>query len=278
MTVQSYGDKIGKLTLNLMPNGEQKRVIESLEEVLLPKLEASLGRDDALALKDALREAEVNLIIEGKERESLFRGSQLRSRAVIDDEARKVTGVEVYYDRSAPEGRRWKPFDALAVPSQGYFEVLDEETGEMEMEDKSLGVMAVLGPARFKEFVVWCYEKSAEEAYPGRIGEAQKEGTRGRGLMQAAARLLAMACLNPDSPDFDRTLDLLNGEINTRLWRGLRQTLPSTEMQAVDRAFQSKGIKEPTEQTAGFSPALLPDLVRFLAKKTPVGQSENGQT
>jgi len=265
-----------------MNEAEQNLAIEGLEISFLPKIELfikdrspiELERQDIDILKSALLEAGLNLDLrEAEARESLIKGTQLRVKPQLADGEPVATLI---YDRSAPEGQEWKEFDEDQLPPLEFFKAINPDTGQEEIEDRSYGVMRILSPLRFEELLAMCYEWAAEKEFPGRIKvkkevEGKKivekpEETRGRGLQQAAADILAIATLDSESPSFDGDLKELLDRLNKRFYKGLRKSASGEEQKAaIDAKFSQKGFEKPSKLTASFPPNVLPKLIRFLA-------------
>lgn len=229
-------------------------------EGLVSKIEASVGNreplefdgNDAGVLRESLKSAGVELDLGDKERDRLLTAPMFRAKVELDEEG-SVSGVLVF-DYSKPKGERWAKIDDFDAAKLEGFE-----------EERSLGVHAAIREENFRGLVTWAYTKAKEENYPGKIGG--KEGTEGRGLQQAAADLLAISVLDPDSENFTAELREATSRLNRRLWRGFRKTLEEKERASVDRKFREAEVEEPVKTLASFPPSALPQLLRFLAQK-----------
>lgn len=209
--------------------------LEAFEKVVLPKVESAVREkkplvfdfDDAQIIRGILEEKGLNLEIGEKERESL-EGRQLRARVKLDENANPV-GVEVY-NRSLPKDERWVAFDPeKGIPEEereAYFR--DKEGGF----DRSLGVLAILGPRGFYDLVIYCFSEAKNQNYRGRIGG--KKGTEGRGLMQMYANILLLGTAKSGEETVIR-------EVNIRVNRTL---LKSFLRENKDNPDDLKNIKQ----------------------------------
>ncbi|GEM_PF-6107164 len=251
-----------------MADPERSTAVENLEKVFLSKVERAsangdpleITKEDARVIRQALIESGANFELRGVERESLVSASQFRSRVSLDEEG-NVTGVQVY-DRSAPKGERWKDFSVDTLIDDSFFS--DEEDGQVQMVDRTLGVMAVLGKQRFINFVVWSYQEAVEKEYEGKIGG--KEGTEGRGIMQVAGKLLAIASLDPEVEGYNEKLRELNMDINKAWWKGLRKTRKD-QIVDIDKKFAEAGVPVPATTTASLPPSSLSEIFRRLVSR-----------
>jgi len=225
------------------------------KDVLKSHIEASISEGQPIhfegenlqLLRQSLIDAGCNLEGLGdEEREKLLNNSQFRSKIKLDNEG-GISGVLVY---NREGGGRWEDF-IDKIPSTEYY-------------DRSAGMLAVLGSEKFSDLIRWCYRAAIEEDYQG--GIVGREGTEGRGLQQAAARLIIMAVINdPNNEDFQKA----ERGLNTALWKGHRKT--SGESAELDERFAGYTIDRSTNeggkkyrQTSSFPPSKLPELMDFL--------------
>ncbi len=143
--------------------------------------------------------------------------SQFRAKVALDEQG-NITSEVLVYKRDGEKGE-WVKFTEQIPPTEEY--------------DRSAGMFAVLRPEKFKKLVIWCYQKAVELEYPGKI--VGREGTEGRGLQQAAAKLIIMALLaDPENPDFQKA----QKSFNRSLWKGFRKTIKDPKkLQELDQRF-----------------------------------------
>ncbi len=244
-----------------MTNELEQKQINNPREKIISRIEESLDNlgpvffdgDTREFLREALRQAGINLEIGDKEREKLTTHTQFRARVKLNQDG-QVVGVWVY-DRQRPKGERWADL---------------EQIGDSELTDKTdraAGVFAALGREKFEALIKWCYESAKESEYPGAIvvGGEPKEETRGRGLEQAAADLLTIALPNIS----DEHLNKVIMRFNERLWKGYQKTVKENERLAeIDKSFSALLLEELPEATlASFPPDKLLDLIKFLTSQ-----------
>lgn len=251
-----------------MVDSERKEP-QSPKEIAKSLIETSIGRQEPIhltpdtlsALRQSLIDAGCNLeSLSDLEKERLLGSSQFRSKPELDGEGNPTGGVLVYERGNEGKGK-WVKFTGQISPTEAY--------------DRSAGVLAVLGTKKFEELIILCYQEAVKLEYRGKI--AGREGTEGRGLQQAAAKLIIMALLaDPGNPDFQKA----QKSFNRSLWKGFRKTIKDPkELQELDQKFAGYTLDLSTEEgnekyreTSSFPPSVLPELIDFLT--TPLQKSD----
>lgn len=249
------------------PEPKVEDLVSHFEKAVEAKEPLELAVSDVGLLRDCLRVAGVNLEVGTEEKRRLLgkkekegepepKVTQFRARVSLG-KGGEVDGVEIY-DRTRTQGERWIKIEEV------------DTSKLLEKTDRLAGVFAVLGEERFKALVSWCYKKTKTTSFDDRIKDKNtglpQEKTRGRGLLQTAADILALAVLDQESGSFDEDLKTILSRINQRLWKGLDKKYPD-EKSAIDERFLAKGYNKPKSTTSSFDPELLPELIYFLTGK-----------
>jgi hypothetical protein len=249
-------EKAGPKNLKKEDPKTSKEIVKTLIETSINNREPIRPAPDVIsALRESLISAGCNLEgLTDPEKERLLGSSQFRAKPELDEEG-NPTGNVLVCERTK-EGKEgvWVKFTGQISSTEAY--------------DRSAGMLAILGTEKFKDLIIWCYQKAVELGYPGRIGK--EEGTEGRGLQQAAAKLIVMALVgNSEDLDFQKA----QKSLNMSLWKGFRKTTKNSgKRQELDQRFADFTLDLSTEEgkkkykeTSSFPPSALPDLIDFLA-------------
>ncbi len=173
-----------------------------------------------------------------------------------------VGGGVLVYDRSKPEGERWIPLPDTGVEAS----FCQDESAEFE--DRTFGVFSLLGEKRFKALVEFANQKGQELNLPALLDKEGKpqENTRGRGILQTAADLLALAAVDFEGEDASEEAQKNVDRINSRMLKWLRREYKNKQgkLEKVNSDFE--GIPEPKGTTSSFPPHLLGELLGLLAR------------
>ena len=135
------------------------------------------------------------------------------------------------------------------------FQNLDEERGK--------GVCAILGREKSEKLLEWCVQKGLEGG-SGRIGK--KDGTEGRGLIQAAADILAIAYFS-DKKEGRLVLEKKVQKLNQRVRKGLERKYKGdpTTLMIIEKKFSSVPKPRDPGMLASIPEESLPELWHFLS-------------
>ena len=234
----------------LLNSAEFESVVSKVEMAVRNKEPLAFNPDDALILKSSFEESGIRFYTSKEATLRLMRASMLRVKVVLEDTG-QVSGVTIY-DYEKPEGQRWTKLQEFNPAN-----FVSEKFGD----DKSVALYEMLGAERFGDLTKWCYQQATAADYPGKIGGF--EGTEGRGLLQAAADLLAIAHEQGE----EVPTKIFTERLNRRLWKGFKKTLEAEDAQKVGTKFREAEVEEPSKTLASFPPDALPKLIRFLAQR-----------
>lgn len=232
---------------------ELEGLVSKVESAVRNREPLDFNPDDAKVLKRTFENAGVRFYTSKEASFRLMRASRLRAKVILDD-ANQVAGVSIY-DYEKPEGQRWTNIQE--------FNPANFVSGKFG-DDKSVALYEMCGAEKFSVLTKWCYEQAKTADYPGKIGGFK--GTEGRGLLQAAADLLAIA----HEYGSQEPLEIFTSRLNRRLWKGYKKTLGEEDVVKIDTKFREAEVEEPAKTLASFPPESLPDLIRFLA--TPASE------
>ena len=106
------GQKLAKMILPLPPLGEQKRIVEKLDEVMKALDEIEQGRKNIEALKDKLRNKALQTAIEGKLVEQ--RAEEGDARALLDEI--KAEKAQLIAEKKIKKDKPLAPIDDSEIP------------------------------------------------------------------------------------------------------------------------------------------------------------------